>query len=361
MKKLIFSIAALAAIVVMGSCSQDSDLTNKTASSKAKQDSVTIGLSINTGITVSESNSSMAKSTANVPITRAAATRADATGSTTSSSSANTNNPGSNFVPTYPSSYTVYFVADQAQGDYKDQEIVYTMNITATNSNLTTATTSGSATATEVYSATGIKIPALNYKVYVTNYSTSQKAGGEFKAETLPTSSTTLYLNNGVGTTADLTSKSTNRTVTVALTNNYAAVAVAANDFVSAVAYKGTSNDVTGVETSYANNSTISSTNTNVTWKVGGWFYLYINTTTTTSPTTNSKFTIENINGITKSTEETLDKAITAGNIYQYIINDNYTGGTLNNTGGTTGGSGDGLTISVTPFTNNGTSDLSVY
>lgn len=354
MKKLIFSIAALAAIVVMGSCSQDSDLTNKTASSKAKQDSVTIGLSINTGITVSESNSSMAKSTANVPITRAAATRADATGSTTSSSSANTNNPGSNFVPTYPSSYTVYFVADQAQGDYKDQEIVYTMNITATNSNLTTATTSGSATATEVYSATGIKIPALNYKVYVTNYSTSQKAGGEFKAETLPTSSTTLYLNNGVGTTADLTSKSTNRTVTVALTNNYAAVAVAANDFVSAVAYN---------ETSYANNSTndISSTNKNVTWKVGGWFYLYINTTTTTSPTTNSKFTIENINGITNSTKETLDKAITAGNIYQYIINDNYTGGTLNGTGGTTGGSGDGLTISVTPFTNNGTSDLSVY
>jgi hypothetical protein len=342
MKKLIFSIAALAAIVVMGSCSQDSDLTG-TTTSKSKVDSVTVSLNLNSGIEVSESGSSMAQSTvnsANTSLTRAAGTRADATtGSTTNSSSASTHNPTTDFAPTYPSSYTVYFVADQAQGDYKDQEIVYTMNITADNTNLSTVTTSGSATATEVYSATGIKIPALNYKVYVTNYSTSQKAGGEFKAETLPTSSTTLYLNNGVGTTADLTSKSTNRTVDVTLTNNYAAVAVAHNDFVSAAKYNVDNNAYTD---GTSDNSGL-----------GKWYYLYVRANSASgyndALNTNSALTIKNIASITSYT---LSKTIAAGNIYQYTINDNFTG---------TGGNENGLTISVTPFKDAKTQDLSVY
>jgi hypothetical protein len=333
MKKLIFSIAALAAIVVMGSCSQDSDLTNKTASSKAKQDSVTIGLSINTGITVSESNSSMAKSTANVPVTRAAvATRAEAT-----SSSANTNTTATDFAPIYPSSYTVYFVADGKQGDYTDNEIVYTMNITANNSSLTTATTSGSAT--EVYSATGIKIPAIKYTVFVTNSSTAQKAGDQFQQETLPTSSTTLYLNNGDGTKVNLTSTSTNRTVAVNLTNNYAAVAVAHNDFVSKVTFTNGTHDM-----DYGDLA------------LGSWYYLYIK-----GNNTNSTITLQNIENVTSPIK--LTKTITAGSIYQFTINDNYTGGTKDSDGNITdnSGSGDGLTISVTPFTKQADTHVSVY
>jgi hypothetical protein len=379
MKKLIFSIAALAAIVVMGSCSQDSDLTSQKSSSKV--DSVTVGLSINTGITVSESNSSMAKSIANVPVTRAAATRADATGNTTSTSSANTNTTKTPFPPTYPSTYTVYFVANGKQGDYSDKEIVYTMNITADNSHLTTATTSSSATPTEVYSTTGIKIPAIKYNVYVTNYTITQTVGSTFASEALPTSSTTLYLNNGNGKPADLTSSASDRTVTVDLINNYAAVAVAANDFVSGVMYNSStyntdvnkisdSNYYGSINVPYLNNSSItttvtSNTNSNVSWNVGGWYYLYINTSSSpTSTKANSTITLQNIAGLTNNTV-TLNPTITAGNIYQYTINDNYTGGNGGSDGtidtNSNNGSGDGLTILVTPFTNKGTSDLSVY
>jgi hypothetical protein len=300
---------------------------------------VTIGLSINTGITVSESNSSMAKSTANVPVTRAAvATRAEAT-----SSSANTNTTTTDFAPIYPSSYTVYFVADGVQGDYTNNEIVYTMNITANNSSLTTATTSGSATATKVYSATGIKIPAIKYTVFVTNYSTEQKAGGQFQPETLPTSSTTLYLNNEDGTKADLTSASTNRTVNVNLTNNYAAVAVAHNDFVNGVTFtNGTSN---------ADDDMVYGD-----LKLGSWYYLYIK-----GSNTNSTISLQKIENVTSPIK--LTKTITAGSIYQFTINDNYTGGTKDSDGNITdnSGSGDGLTISVTPFTKQADTDVSVY
>lgn len=361
MKKLIFSIAALAAIVVMGSCSQDSDLTNTTASSKTKQDSVTIGLSINTGITVSESNSSMAKSTANVPVTRAAvATRADQT-----TTEANTHTTTTDFAPTYPTSYTVYFVADDGttnssakQGDYTNGTIVRTITITT---NSTTDITSGTPSAvdgdgktittsssnsnnTETYTLSSIKIPAIKYDVYVTNYPTEEKAGDSWKNVTLPTSSTTLYLY-GKTLQQDLTSSSSSRTVAVTLINNYAAVAVAHNDFIKSVKF----------------NSTIPYGDLNI----GSWYYLYINTEN--SSTANSTINLQNIASASPSV--TLNPSITAGIIYQYTINDNYTGSTdeSGNDGSVIdgneakSGTGDGLTISVTPFTNNGTSDLSVY
>jgi hypothetical protein len=359
MKKLIFSIAALAAIVVMGSCSQDSDLTNKTASSKTKQDSVTIGLSINTGITVSESNSSMAKSTANVPVTRAAvATRADQT-----TTEANTHTTTTDFAPTYPTSYTVYFVADDGitnssakQGDYTNGTIVRTITITT---NSTTDITSGTPSAvdgdgktittsssnsnnTETYTLSSIKIPAIKYDVYVTNYPTEEKAGDSWKNVTLPTSSTTLYLY-GETPKQDLTSTSTNRTVAVNLTNNYAAVAVAHNDFVSKVTFTNGTPDNTD-DMDYGGLA------------LGSWYYLYIK-----GNNTNSTITLQNIENVTSPIK--LTKTITAGSIYQFTINDNYTGGTKDSDGNITdnSGSGDGLTISVTPFTKQADTDVSVY
>ncbi|MCI2088938.1 MAG: hypothetical protein LKK10_11810 [Prevotella sp.] len=355
MKKIIFSIAALTAIVVMGSCSNDSDLTNSTVSSETVGD-VTVSLNINPGVKVSESNSSMAQSTtgsANKTLTRAAITRADA-----STSSANANNPTSSFTPTLPSSFTAYFVATTDEGDYKAGEIVRTATV-STGSN-------------------SLKIPAIQYKIYVTNYtpsanitgtvtagtstettvskdSLSAGAEGEWNLErleaNLPTSSTTLYLFGD--STADFSTTTGTTTATVRMVNHYAAVCVAHNDFVNAVAYDTDSKN--------ANNIT--------TYNDGGsanWYNLYIrvNSVVSDAGTTNSSLTLANIAGLSansktgdgKITETTdgvftflLDKTIAANNIYQYTINDNYSGGA-------------NLTVTATAF--NGTpisDDLSVY
>jgi hypothetical protein len=387
MKKFIYSIAALAAIVVMGSCSQDSDLT-ETSISQSKIDSVTVGLSINTGITVSESNSSMAKSIANVPVTRATvATRADETTTTTTVTEANTHTTTTNFAPTYPSSYTVYFVANDGtadtnskQGDYANGTIVRTITITT---NSTTGITSETPTAkdqdnkgititssnsdnTETYTLSSIKIPAIKYDIIVANDAedyiptTQNLSAGSILLSTyynsnvydfessLPTASTKLYLYGKLGGKDLTSSNTTDRNISISLKNNYAAVAVAHNDFVKGVTFTNGTSDNTKDDMNYGDLT------------LGSWYYLYINTSSST--TVNSTINLQNIAGLKDNNSVTLNPTITAGNIYQYTINDNYTGGNWdNNNGGTTGGSGDGLTITVTPFTSNGTSDLSVY
>jgi hypothetical protein len=356
MKKIIFSIAALTAIVVMGSCSNDSDLTNSTVSSETVGD-VTVSLNINPGVKVSESNSSMAQSTtgsASKTLTRAAMTRGDA-----STSSANANNPTSSFTPTLPSSFTAYFVATTDEGDYKAGEIVRTATV-STGSN-------------------SLKIPAISYQIYVTNYTPSADiTGGSFKAGSsdntevyvdslkageegkanlerleanLPTSSTTLYLFGD--STADFSTTTGTTTATVRMVNHYAAVCVAHNDFVNAVAYDTDSKNADNI----------------TTYNDGGsanWYNLYIrvNSVVSDAGTTNSSLTLANIAGlsansktgdgkITKTTDGVftflLDKTIAANNIYQYTINDNYSGGA-------------NLTVTATAF--NGTpisDDLSVY
>jgi hypothetical protein len=355
MKKIIFGIAALTAIVVMGSCSNDSDLTNSTVSSKTVGD-VTVSLNINPGVKVSESNSSMAQSTtgfANKTLTRAAMTRADA-----STTPADANNPTSNFTPSLPSSFTAYFVATTDEGDYKSGEIVRTATVSTGNNSL--------------------KIPAIHYKIYVTNYtptaditetvttgnSTETKvfidslsAGAEGKGSldrleaNLPTSSTTLYLYGD--STADFTNTTGTTTATVRMVNTYAAVCVAHNDFVSAVAYNTTSGNKDNI-TAYNDNGS------------ANWYNLYIraNSLITDAGTTNSSLTLANIvglaaNGKTGDGQITkddngiftflLNKSIVANNIYQYTINDNYSGSTS-------------LTVNVNAFDGTPISeDLSVY
>ncbi|GAA6528695.1 hypothetical protein LPYR103PRE_06680 [Segatella asaccharophila] len=322
MKKLIFSIAALAAIVVMGSCSQDSDLTNKTAESVGN---VTVSLNVNSGIDVSESSSSLNNQTAKSETsTRAGiSTRADGT--------AGVNNPTTDFAPTYPTSYTAYFVADGAQNGYTDKEIVRVVTInnaaqpTKDNPNVVTNTK--------------ITVPALKYNIIVTNYTlgTAPAAGGtwaDFEAS-LPTSSTTLYLYGQQ--INDLSASATavvNANVT--LGNDYAAVCVAHNNFVSAAKYN-VDNDAY-------------SDGTNDNSGSGKWYYLYIRANSNDKKNTNSTLTIHNINNINSYT---LSKDILAGNVYQYTINDNFTGGTSGNE--------NGLTISITPFKEAITEDLSVY
>lgn len=355
MKKILFSFAALAAIIVMGSCSNDSDLTGSSSANSKSIGDVTVNLNINPGVSVSGSNSSMAKSTVNSvnkSLTRAAMTRTAA-----STTSADANNPSSSFTPTLPSTFTAYFVATADEGDYKAGEIVRTASVNTGNNSLT--------------------IPAIPYKVYVTNYTPSKDISGTFKAgsseETsvltdslsagaegkwnlerleanLPTSSTTLYLFGD--SIADFSNTTGTATATVRMVNHYAAVCVAHNDFVSAVNYDTNSGNADNV-TAYNDGGS------------ANWYNLYIrvNSVVSDAGTANSWLTLENITGLSTNSKtgdgkisETnnvftflLDKTIAANNIYQYTINDNYSGGA-------------NLTVTATAFNGTPISDgLSVY
>jgi hypothetical protein len=316
MKKLIFSIAALAAIVVMGSCSQDSDLTNKTASSKTT-DSVTVSLNLNSGIEVSESQS---------PISRAASTRADATSP-------------ANFAATVPTKYTAYFVAAVKTDEFAKGALVRIVDVN-TGSNT-------------------ISVPAIPCNIYITNYTpetalsvnatTDAEASVKALEDDLPMSSTTLYLFGKTGG-VDF-SKATSASVT--LTNHYAAVCVQNNtnansvNYISGVAFNGT-----GSITYLANTAYVLDTNT-------PWYYLYIKATDTsntalanTSATSNSTITL-NSSAFPKDLQNStwpLDKDITAANIYQYTVSP------------TNGGQGATLTVNVNAFTGSlQGGDLNVY
>ncbi|MCH4016859.1 MAG: hypothetical protein LKG50_03690 [Prevotella sp.] len=332
MKKLIFSIAALAAIVVMGSCSNDSDLTSTTSSS-SKVDSVTVSLNLNSGIEVSESSSSKTKSSANVPVTRAGST--------------DTNN---NFVPDYSTggttgAFTAYFVAAETKGGYTRG------NIVEVKTGLNGSTDTGGATNT-------VKVPDIKYNIYVTNYdkdltpnetassrvgktfstycdsvliTTGESLDAENKANTVTISlpkflytttpaSQTLYLFGE--SKRNQFSTATNNSVTVELYSPYAAVAVSkSNSNVTNVYYGDYSSDQSNI----ASALTYGSTGTEQT----DWFYEYILASDgTKSYTTNSTLKY----GTTPS-YIAFKQNITAGYIYQFTVNNSGT-----------------LTIKVNPF-----------
>lgn len=319
MKKLIFSIAALAAIVVMGSCSQDSDLTNKTASSKTT-DSVTVSLNLNSGVKVSESQS---------PLSRAAKTVATRAGSTDATSG--------NFVPQTDAktTYTAYFVATTTGDGYQEG------NIVSIKSGLSEG------------SSNSVKVPNIAYKIYVTNYapSTAPTVGSAFKnafTETSINSAAAVTTDNTTGTvtiplpntipaeatstlylfgetTAQATTGSTGFNATVNLYTPYAAVAVSkANDIVTGVSYGSISKATENVYSTTGTGST-------------DWYYMYIIAdgykTTVLGPTANSthpsnyntdftEFSAIAYTNISSSTAYLgLNNSIAAGNIYQYTVN----------------------------------------
>ncbi|MCH3994248.1 MAG: hypothetical protein LKE54_04220 [Prevotella sp.] len=330
MKKFIYSIAALAAIVVMGSCSQDSDLTS-VKSSSSKVDSVTVSLNLNSGIEVSESSSNMGKSavnSANTSLTRAAATRAGSTDS------------NGNFVPGVDegTTYTAYFVAATTGNGYTEG------NIVSIKSGLRTE------------EGNSVKVPNIAYNIYVTNYSdgtggtiSSLNVGDAFTSaftektietaaavttgnstssvkiplpNTLPAEATTsLYLFGE--TTTKATTGSTGFSATVNLYTPYAAVAVSqANDIVTGVSYGAADN-----KTNYETTGTSST----------DWYYMYIIAdgylTTVLGPTAGTTKPANYLNGTfnenssiaytlnSTSKSITLDNSIKAGTIYQYNVN----------------------------------------
>lgn len=321
MKKFIYSIAALAAIVVMGSCSQDSDLTS-VKSSSSKIDSVTVGLNINTGIEVSESSSNMGKSTANSANT--SLTRA---GETTVTTPANFSVDLSNYQ------YTAYFVAAEKTDEYVKGALVRKVTVKSGDN--------------------PISVPAMKYNIYVTNYdptTTINAATGADQEQSiedlesqLPESSTsTLYLfGSQLGADFSATTATTNHKATVTLTNHYAAVCIAANDFVKSVTYKATTtNDSRTFVTDYVTNQS--------------WYYMYINTQVTQIP--NSIIALQKIQGLESyDLNKKFDKAshpLTADNVYQFTVSDDYTGG---------GQGGAILTLNTTVFTQTNSNDLNVY
>ncbi len=233
--------------------------------------------------------------------------------------------------------YTAYFVAAQDAGDYKTGDLVRKVAVTG--------------------GANSISVPAIKYNIYVTNYDpataitpatgSNQESTVKGLENQLPESSlSTLYLF-GSQQDADFsnTTDATQNVATVKLTNHYAAVCIAANDFVKSVSYKQTTTDNSrAYETSYDNNKT--------------WFYMYINTSVTTMP--NSIIILQNFSGTTPPTNYELNKKfdktsnpLVADNVYMFTVNDDYTGG------GTTGGAT--LTVSTDVFKQTKSSNLSVY
>ena len=336
MKKLIFSIAALAAIVVMGSCSQDSDLTNKTAESVGN---VTVSLNVNSGIEVSGSSSSMDKSTVNS--TKTLTTRAGSV------------DKDNNFSATLPTSYTAYFVAAKAAKGYSKGAIVQKVTVkTGSNS---------------------ISVPAIDCNIYVTNYdpytpinidttaTTFKESDVVALEDSLPKSSTTLYLYGS--SNADFSTSTTGTVVSakVNLTNHYAAVCVSNNkntsstsiNYVTGVAFNYTSSDYSNKKLPSREikdyDKTSDTDNT--------WFYMYIKASGTTnntnvSTTSNSTISLNKNAFATPLANSTwnLDKSITADKVYQYTVK------------ATNGGQGATLDVEETAFTGTpNTDDLNVY
>jgi hypothetical protein len=283
MKKLFFSIAALAAIVVMGSCSKDSSLNNQTEKSVGN---VNVSLNLNSGIEISESQS---------PISRAASTRSDVT--------------PQNFAAIVPTKYKAYFVAAEKTDEFAKGALVRIADVT-TGSNT-------------------ISVPAIPCNIYITNYTpetalsvnatTDAEASVKALEDDLPMSSTTLYL---FGKT-DGVDFSTATSASVTLTNHYAAVCVQDNTnpnsikYVSSVAFNGT-----GSITYLANTDYVLDSKT-------PWYYMYIKATDTsntslanTSTTSNSTITLNNSAFTTDLQNNTwpLNKDIAADNIYQYTV-----------------------------------------
>lgn len=325
MKKLIYSsIAFLAAIVVMGSCSQDSDLTSTTSSS-SEVDSVTVSLNLNSGIEVSESGSAMSKSSDNIPVTRAA-TRAGST------------DYNGNFKPAPDGiTYTAYFVAKETGNGYTAGNIVSIQTVNEGSNNT-------------------VKVPNIAYTIYVTNYSDDNiknlgigslfidKAFKEYSLTTAatladndvkdgtkvkiplpvtnPTEATsTLYLFGE--TTSDAATSGNTIKATVDLYTPYAAVAVSkTNTSVTGAAYNySSSNADQGIQ--YVGS-------TGETGDEKGWYYLYIiadgGYTTANYSEGSSDYTDYSwIDYNDKYTNTGLNNKITAGNIYQYTVSQNGT------------------------------------
>lgn len=275
MKKIVFLYIIIAVALFFASCSDD----NSTTSSTAKY--VTVNLQIGTDSTLNLSggstpftyNNSAQKLVMGKTLT---ATRAVIDGVTVP-----------DFVPEVLTKFTAYLIANENKNGFSTNQFVDSVPV-YTGSNY-------------------ITVPAMKYKVYVSNYKYSGMETNTWNyqnwysgyyqnpmGEGMPYSTTTLYLYGE--SDLDFTNGAVGEVV---LTNPYAAVCIYKNKYVMSTPYD------------YNNNSKECGVK-------GNWYYLYINCAKFNS--TNLYILLGNFPDYPYSKNFTLTYPITANKIYQYIF-----------------------------------------
>lgn len=211
----------------------------------------------------------------------------------------------SDFTPTVPDKYKAYFVASENTESYKAGDIVRIVDVSLGSNK--------------------IKIPDLKYNIYISNYNLktiSKESDLKTMLSSLPPSSTSLYLVKE----DDNVMFHATKTIQEKLINNYAAVCVAANNFVTGATY-----DISPSENE-----------TNIYKLNGNWYYLYIKACAPNSMTSSTVW-LKNIPYNTGSYK--LDKPIEPNYIYEFTVTDN---------------TNVGFTVNVDPFTGIVASDIDI-
>lgn len=275
MKKFMLTFIVLP-ILASFSCSGEDAVTDLMGNC-SNNNKVTIQL--RTGLDITEHSSSFDKTNANAISTR-----------TSTTTSANT------FTPTLPKTFNAYFVAAEDKGQYQTGKMVKAVKVSNGDNAIT--------------------LPAMRYKIYVTNYDLDKIRDNSKPETSLPESSSTLYYFGS--SEKDL--ESDGITLDVTLSNPYATVAICKNSCVS-------SSPVYKDNNTYCEN--------------GNWYYLYIR-----NSETDTKIPVEIEKNTT--TNYTLTKDILPNHIYEYTLSRNVS---------TVGGS---LNITVNGFTNTYSSDINL-
>lgn len=183
------------------------------------------------------------------------------------------------FIATIPIAYKVYFVASENSDIYKKGDIVKITDITLGENKIT--------------------IPDLKYNIYISNYNPSvPSTESDIKSmiENIPISSSILYLTKK----DDGVVFHDTKIITETLVNNYSAVCILNNNFVTGAQFN------------------ISPTNNyeTATYTLDGdWYYLYVKGTST-----NSTIWLKNIPYNTGSYK--LLETIEPNHIYEYTVTD---------------------------------------
>jgi len=180
----------------------------------------------------------------------------------------------SDFVPNIPTSYTAYFVAAEKTDVYNKGDIIKTIPVSLGDNK--------------------IQLPDIKYNIYISNYVPSMPANeSDIKVmlQSTPEISSVIYLTKE----DDGVIFHDTKTITETLINNYAAVCILANDFVTGAKYN----------------------NGNMAYqKSNDWYYMYLK-----AANTNTTVWLKNIPYNTGSYQ--LSEAIEANYIYQYTLSDN--------------------------------------
>jgi hypothetical protein len=238
MKKLLLFLSVLVLILALSSCTKKEIVQNDGGM-------ISVNMDLSSGISVSKK-------------TRAAA----------------------DFTSNIPTSYTAYFIAAEKTEVYNKGDIIKTVPVSLGDNKIT--------------------LPDIKYNIYISNYLPSIPANeSDIKSmiESIPVSSSILYL---VKEDDNVIFHST-KTITETLENNYAAVCILNNSFVTGAQY---------------NTPPVNSFGTATYTLSGDWYYLYIK-----GNSTNTTVWLKNIPYNTGSYQ--LAETIEANHIYQYTITDN--------------------------------------